>query len=273
MNFAEWTSNSGLIIGIAVVILLAVVEVVVINRRRNASNDFSLQRRSRILSPSEKSFFECLLSALSDDFYIFTKVAALDVVEASPSAGFWETRKMKKRLIGECLDYVLCKKHDLSIFGIVELENFEKREDQKSKVAREGLISAVCKSAHLRLFYFDIRQDYHGVDIRRLVTGKSARKRNQASPQQTSETMASHLTVDNSAYESYAKSRSCPQCNGELVTKVAVKGKHIGEKYLLCRKYPYCDYRTHVNDANILKVQEQQAAATPKPAYKDWSTG
>ncbi len=188
------------------------------------------------------------------------------MVEAGPSAGKFESRRIRKMLLGECFDYVLCKKHDLSIFGIVELENFEKN-DRSSAQNREILIGRICKSAHLRLFYFDTRQDYRGVDIQRLVTGRSSKQRKSVSHEPTGQ--PSHMTVDSSTYQMYAKNRSCPQCNGELVTKVAVKGKHIGEKYLLCRKYPYCDYRTHFSDNKILKMQESVAHA--KPAYKDWS--
>ncbi|MEM7359195.1 MAG: DUF2726 domain-containing protein [Pseudomonadota bacterium] len=241
---------------------------------RNKRNvDFAVQRRSRILSPAEKNFFECLVNALSDDYYIFTKVAMLDVVEMSPTAKFWESRRAKKRLSSECLDYVLCKKQDLSIFGVVELENFDKKSNQNEKVARERLINSVCKAAHLRLFYFDVRQDYQGVDIRRLVTGRSSNPILN-SPGGASK---SQFTIDNSSYAAFAKQRTCPQCNGEVVTKVAVKGKRIGEKFLMCRKYPYCDYRVAMNDKTVIqKIQQKDAReeeVAQRPGFRDWSAG
>ena len=277
MSFTELTNNGTVIAILALVIGLALVEMFVVNRRHVSKFSFALQRRSKMLTPAEKNFFECLVNALGDEFHIFTKVAMLDVVEPSPAAGYFEQRRIKKRLMGQCLDFVLCKKHDLSIFGVVELENFEKRDGQKDKVYREVLVSEVCKTTHLKLFYFDIRQDYADVDIRRLVTGRQAKRRteqSQAAYNPASAGPPSHLTVDNSHYEMYAKNRSCPQCNGEVVTKVAVKGKHIGQKYLLCRKYPYCDYRTQVSEQSLAKIQEQQTADAAKSAgFKDWSSG
>ncbi|NND81996.1 MAG: DUF2726 domain-containing protein [Gammaproteobacteria bacterium] len=271
MSFTDFTNNGTVIVVVTIIIALALIEIFVINRRHIPKYSFALQRRSKILSPAEKNFFECLVNALGEEFHIFTKVAMLDVVQATPAAGYFERRRIQKRLQGECLDFVLCKKHDLSIFGIVELENFEKRDNQKEKLNREVLVSEVCKTTHLKLFYFDIRQDYADVDIRRLVTGRQAKRR--AEPGQMSGS-PSHLTVDNSQYEMYAKNRSCPQCNGEVVTKVAVKGKHIGQKYLLCKKYPYCDYRTQVTDQNMAKIQEKQSAEAAKSAgFKDWSSG
>jgi ssDNA-binding Zn-finger/Zn-ribbon topoisomerase 1 len=172
---------------------------------------------------------------------------------------------------GECLDYVLCKKKDMSIFGIIELENFEKSDNQKNKAEREHLINSICKSAHLRLFYFDVRQDYQGVDIRRLVTGRSSR------PEQPESNGSSktQFTIDNSSYAAFAKQRTCPQCNGEVVTKVAVKGKRIGEKFLMCRKYPYCDYRISMNDKEVIKKihqkDNQDDQRMEAAGYNDWT--
>jgi hypothetical protein len=80
----------------------------------------------RMLCAAERNFFECLNNALSDEYYIFTEVRMLDIVESSPAATHIQTRMLYQGYTDECLDYVLCKKHDLSIFGVMELENFEK---------------------------------------------------------------------------------------------------------------------------------------------------
>lgn len=235
---------------------------------RGGVNDFELQRRSRMLTAAERNFFECLANALSDDFYIFTKVRVLDVVEPSPASSRLHRQSIRKSLSTECLDYVLCKKHDLSIFGIVELENFEKRSNAKQRVRREKLISEVCKTANLRLFYFDIRQDYQGMDIRRLVTGRSKRA---AKTEAVTPTHQTQLSSDGSSTTDYSRMRSCPKCHSEVVTKIAVKGKRIGEKFLMCRKYPYCDYQMSVTDAKAAKMEEKDKQRAAKPGFSDWS--
>lgn len=241
-------------------------------RNSSSIDEIALQRKSRLLSPAERGFFDCLIPALSEDFYIFTKVAMLDVVSPAPTAGYFEKRRLNKALKGQCLDYVLCKKHDLSIFGVIELENFEKRASRRDRSDREFLVNSVCKSAHLRLFYFDIRQDYKGVDIQRLVTGHSSKQKEP----ELSGSARSQFTIDNSSYAAFAKQRSCPQCNGEVVTKVAVKGKRIGEKFLMCRKYPYCDYRVAMNDRDVadsLNESDDTKDNVVRPGFKDWSAG
>lgn len=230
--------------------------------------DFAVQRKSRMLSTAEKNFFECLTNALSDDFYIFTKVRVLDVVESSPAATNIEKKSLMKKLVNQSLDYVLCKKHDLSIFGVVELENFEKSDDKKGKRNREKMVSEVCETANLRLFYFDIRQDYQDMDIRRLVTGRARTSSRHITP-----THQSQLTIDGASTSDFAKTRACPKCHSEVVTKVAVKGDKIGEKFLMCRKYPYCDYKVSHSDANVARIAQRKESIAAKPGFRDWSAG
>jgi len=226
-----------------------------------------LQRKSRIFSAAERTLFECLVNSLNEDFYIFAKFGILDAVEPSSSANWLHTKQLKSRLKDESFDYLLCKKSDLSVFGAIELENFDQDTNKKMRASREKLISTVCKSANIKLFYFDIRQDYREMDIRRLVTGKSA----PASDEKTSATHQSRLSVDSQSVSAFGHMRSCPKCHSELVTKVAVKGKRIGEKFLMCRKYPYCDYQLSMKDAEMQKMQQKEAQRAKKPGFSDWT--
>ena len=197
----------------------------------------------------------------------------LDVIAASPSASGFEKRKIRKHLNDQVLDYVLCKKDDLSIFGVIELENFDNKRRRSQRDERETMLNEICKSAHIRLFYFDLRQDYQNVDIRRLVTGFSSK---QKEPEVVG-VARSQFTIDNSSYAAFAKQRTCPQCNGEVVTKVAVRGKRIGEKFLMCRKYPYCDYRVAMSDKmvndQIKRESRREADNVVRPGFSDWSAG
>jgi hypothetical protein len=247
------------------VIILA-VGAAVFWRMLAARAELAIQRKSRLLCPAERSFFECLNNALNDEYYIFTKVRMLDIVEPSPAANRIQTRGLYQGYSEECLDYVLCKKLDLSIFGVVELENFEKQNDPKVREQREKKVSDLCKAANLRLFYFDIRQDYKDMDIRRLITGRS-----RPSSGQMSATHQSQLTIDGATVTEFGNARSCPKCHSEVVTKVAVKGSRIGEKFLMCRKYPYCDYKLPIDDEKVLKMQKKEQHKAAKPGFGDWS--
>ena len=237
------------------------------SRNKISVADLELQRKSRILTAAERNFFECLMNSLSDDFYIFAKIRILDVIEAGQAANWLQSKQIGIRLADESFDYLLCKKADMTIFGVIELENFEKGSDKKIRISREKLVSDVCKTANLRLFYFDIRQDYRSMDIRRLVTGRSSKSSDRASP-----THQSQLSIDGSSTSEIGTLRTCPKCHSEVVTKVAVKGKRIGEKFLMCRKYPYCDYQVSLNDAKVLRMQKKEASQkTKKRGFSDWA--
>ena len=256
-------------VGVAAWVLLTVITLLMlalayIYVRRPNSNDLPIQLRSQLLSPAQKNFFEYLVDSLSDDFFIFAKVAISDVVETSAIHSKGTSQLIYNRLNNRCFDFILCKKHDLSIFGIVELENFDANKSDNDKAIREKLITDVCKSAHLRLFYFDLRQDYRGVDIRRLVTGKSSKTGDNGLASVTAQ--PTQFTIDDSSYAAFARGRSCPQCNGEVVTKVAVKGKRIGEKILMCRKYPYCDYRASISDEDVIQKMQNNRVVQSKLA-------
>jgi ssDNA-binding Zn-finger/Zn-ribbon topoisomerase 1 len=256
--------------GVAASMLLILTLVYVFVRRRN-SYDLPIQLRSRLFSsPAEKNFFEYLVDSLSDDFHIFTKVAMLDVVEASTMASKGGSQSVHNRLNTHCFDFILCKKHDLSIFCIVELENVDAKKSEYDKAVRKKLITHVCKSARLKLFHFDVRRNYHRFDVRGLVTGKSSKTR--SSDLASVPTPPAQFTVDNSSYAAFAKGRRCPQCNGEVVTKVALKGKAIGEKALMCRKYPYCDYRVSMSDEDVIQKMQKNSAEEQEPAIGEGYT-
>ena len=233
------------------------------------ASKFDLQRKRSLMSAAERNFFEGLMKSLGSEFYVFTKMRVLDVLQAGADASWFQEQQIKLRLADETFDYLLCKKQDMSVFGVVELETFEKGTDRKMRAAREKLIGEVCKRANLRVFYFDIRQDYRSMDIRRLVTGKSARKKPESA--RVSPVKNVELSIDSASVTQFSDLRSCPKCHSDLVSKVAVKGKRIGEKFLMCRKYPYCDYQVSMNDAKFLKMQKQEKKKVKKAGFSDWA--
>jgi len=70
--------------------------------------------------------------------------------------------------------------------------------------------------------------------------------------------------------EAVEKIRSCPKCYSEVVVKIAVKGENIGEKFLMCRKYPYCDYQLPVKDVLLKQLQEKEEQRRGKAGYRNW---
>jgi len=226
----------------------------------------ALQRKSRLMNAAERTFFDRLIDNLSEEYFVFAKVRMVDVVETTPATTWMKAKKIRKALADQFFDYVICNQQDMSIFGVIQLEKFEDKSGKKADRQREETVADVCKESKLKLFYFDIRQDYQGIDLRRLITGKAVKKRTVASP-----THQSQLTIDGASVTDFSRLRSCPKCHSEVVTKVAVKGDRIGEKFLMCRKYPYCDYQVPLKDAKLQKSHNEQIKRDAKPGFDNWS--
>jgi ssDNA-binding Zn-finger/Zn-ribbon topoisomerase 1 len=210
----------------------------------------AVQRKTRMLSVSERKLFGSLVDALSDKYFIFAKVTLRDFIELSPAAKWLNLIQIRRELDTYCVDFILCKQADMSIFAVVELEHAERSVAAKisaKRMRRDKAIRRACDSANLKLFHFDVRPDYTDLDVCRLITGKS--KGDRSDEDRRSATHQSQLTIDNSSHSISGYARSCPKCRSEVVTKVSVKGRNIGKKFLMCRKYPYCDYRIAKKDS------------------------
>lgn len=235
----------------------------------SSKNKFPLEVRKRALSADEQNFLKCLERALGDEYYIMPHVRLLDISRFSKSASVIDQYVVNKKIANMCADFILCKKIDLSILGIVELEKFSKTTIAKQKERREKTLSAVCKAMGIKLFYFDGRQDYSGMDICRLITGRARR----SVSRKVVAVDPSMISVEESSMmqtASVEKIRSCPKCYSDVVTKIAVKGDNIGEKFLMCRKYPYCDYQVSVKDAVVKEMQRKEDVSRSKAGYRNW---
>jgi len=48
-----------------------------------------VQRKSRFLSAAERKLFDCLVDALSENYFVFSKVGMTDVLEPNSSISFY----------------------------------------------------------------------------------------------------------------------------------------------------------------------------------------
>ncbi len=265
-----WPLLVGLVTVCATVALFAWATVKYVRAKTVA-----VQCKTRMLSVTERKLFDCLVDALSDKYFIFAKVGLKDFIELSATAKWLDLNQIRRELDSYSVDFIVCKQADMSVFAVVELEqaaeaktkrrseNYSTKKNCATKrKLRDNAIARVCKSADLRLFYFDVRADYIELDICRLITGKS--KGDRSNEDRLLATHQSQLTIDNSSHSISGYARSCPKCHSEVVTKVSLKGSTIGEKFLMCRKYPYCDYRIAKKDLKRVKTIEQGESGKPK---------
>jgi len=247
--------------------LLIVVFVTMVNRyyRSYVRTGVTLRHKRHLLDVEERHFFHDLHKALSEDYLVFTKIRLLELSEFHADTKKLQRRFTYRELSTLCADFVVCNKTDFSIVGIIELERFDKTTKRRKK--RETLLSSICKELSIQIFYFDSRQDYQSMDILRVVSGSHASKKLHAVVDPTLVSVANDST---SVPRSLDAIRKCPKCYAEVVTKIAVKGQYVGEKFLMCRKYPYCDYQISMKELSIKALQDKKAESRAKGGYDKW---
>jgi hypothetical protein len=262
MNLSDfnlgWQALS--IVGVA---MLVGIWVVWSNVTYFLAKTIPVRRKSRLLTVSERNLFEGLVLALSDSYFIFSKVGIQHVIEQTPGASGLDVKRITEDIKEQHFDFVLCRQDDMSIFGVVELKYKGKGRESRKRRKRHKLLSRLCLSANLKLFYFDARQDYKSMDIARIVTGKS---KIAGSDRALAGTHSTQLSVEETSQSEAPNIKTCPKCRGELNTKVAVKGDNLGEKFLICSKYPYCDYRVLVSE-----FQKKLREESDSIGFDNWS--
>jgi hypothetical protein len=255
------------VIGLGFISLLVIVVACVFLLKRQPSM-LAIQKKSKMLSASKKRFFETLINDLGNEFYIFAGVGMRGIVELAATANRRQRKEALKEISDGYFDFVLVSPATMSTYAVIKLQDFGVK-NQNMRKARENAVTRICESANLKLFYFDIREDYSRKDITRLITGKPGRVGRPSIDHQ------SELELQSRSYTVDGHMRVCPKCRSELVTKIATKGSRLGEKFHLCRKYPYCDFRIAAKDNQAMESLDMEELkrkhkAANKKAYNNW---
>ncbi len=264
--------NVNTVIVVGVLLALLLVGAYVLRNALASKSRYAVQRRSRVLSNAERSFYEELCAAFDDEYAVLPKVEMSQILEPKSQLSRSAKSVISKALINEHFDFVLCSRQNMTVFGVIELEHSDSASGaQKSRQqkTRNEYISKLCENAGVRVFFFDARQSYKSVDLSRLIIGRSKLSEDEA---KMSPTHQSQLTIETPSNSVYGHSRSCPKCRSEIVTKVALKGSDIGEKFLMCRKYPYCDYRVALKDLERMReIEQKESKQAESDGYNNWS--
>ncbi len=251
-----------------VALIIAISFVVAFRKSRNrVPESFAgLRKKPFLLDPSYRALYDTLCDALDYEFHVFSKVCISELIARGPTVSERRFNRLSDSLNGQTFDYVVCKKSDLSIAAVIELESREKTTSASQAVQRSALIKQLCAAMKLKVFYLDADQRYRGQDLRRLITGQSQCAKPNSKESSTLEVATSWTDnlVTETEYDETALGglSSCPDCHSELVTKMAMKGPHIGERFVMCRKYPYCEYRVQLDEHKAL--QKQTDASTKR---------
>lgn len=148
---------------IFIVFLLILFLIIFYLRRKPPLKYKAVQK---IFTPSEQKFYHHLQQAVGDEFYIFAKVRAADVLLPVNAKDRSRWQSAFNKIACKHFDYVLCDA-ELSIVGAIELDDASHR--RADRVQRDAFIEWACKSAGVPLIRIKTAKKYDIKELRATI--------------------------------------------------------------------------------------------------------
>ncbi len=146
-----------------VIFLLIVFAILVLLRKKPP---LGYKRVEKIFTASERKFFIHLQQAVGNEFYIFAKVRAADVLlpKSAKDRSRWQSAFNK--VACKHFDYVLCDAN-LKIVAAIELDDVS--HGRADRQERDKFIEWACKSAGVSLIRFKTAKGYVPKELRQEI--------------------------------------------------------------------------------------------------------
>ena len=194
---------------------------------------------------------------LAPDFHLLTDVALTDLVHPLPDLPSRKQRHLRRAIEGRTVDFVLFRRDDLSVAGVLSFEGGSAGLDSFiEKVLDAAAIPVLDCSTKSPPSAEEIRGRLADLD-RRFAPGYSAQDEwGLGSPQPVGEegddwfaglgSSASPPVPPSPRPEQSEKDRTgsspllCPECGSDMIRRRMVRGPYAGREIWICTKFPSC---------------------------------
>jgi hypothetical protein len=114
--------------------------------------------RAEFLSPAETEFFRCIVQIYGSMAIVSPKVRLLDLAKPNEALGRRESKVALNRVSAKHVDFALLRPDDLSVFGVVELD--DRSHQRKSRVERDDFVDDVLRQAGIPVCRVKFRWRY-----------------------------------------------------------------------------------------------------------------
>lgn len=216
------------------------------------------QRSEGLFSPDERSFLSVLDQALGKGYRVFGQVPP--GVLLRPKKGLRERDRQKALSVleGLRLEFVVCRRRDLAVVGVVGWEGGSKKE----RVSKASLDEAL-REVGIPAVRFRSRSNFAVEELRTALARKIPPSAAENRPRSEDgwelgalDAAASagdwRLGQAGSARPAVAAKSSavpaaesvpsprCPHCGGEMQQRRATRGPHAGTLFWICSQFPRC---------------------------------
>lgn len=161
------------IYGAAGVLLLWLLIRVLPRRKLKRARTLPCQIKRILFSPEEQALFAVLKNAVADEFEVFAKIRASDVLAPHRNVGRKEAGELYQTMAGRRFAFVLCHKADLSVACVVELA--EHGTGRKAQDADDP-VALLCYAAGLPLIRIPASPYYDAIEIAQMVSDEVRRE-------------------------------------------------------------------------------------------------
>lgn len=201
--------------------------------------EFPYQRRDRLMTEAEGSFYQVLELALPNGEYrIFGKVRVEDLISVKTGLDRQTLQSFRNRIKSRHIDIVVVEHKTFKPVWAIELD--DKSHDSAKRKERDTFLDNAFEAAGLPLVRFKAKRSYTTADIQQTLgvgqTGETTSEVSLGSEESVEPVgEASSASRADDTLENF-----CPRCYAPLIKKRVRSGKHAGTEVMACSRYPKC---------------------------------
>lgn len=155
-----------------VIVSLGVLKVMVklLIALLTTQDDFPYVLQKTLFTAAERSFLGVLEQALDDDHRVFGKVRVADVLKVKSGLARKAWQAAFNRISAKHIDFVVCRKDDLSVAYLVELD--DKSHLKRKRAARDKFLVSATEAAGVRLVRVTAQKSYSVEALREVIRGE-----------------------------------------------------------------------------------------------------
>jgi hypothetical protein len=217
---------------ILVLVIVVAASLLLKLRFKPESLEYPYHKAHSLFTPAERSFLGVLEKAVGEKGKVLGKVRLADVV--SPITGLSRSDRQKafNRIGSKHVDFVLCKKDDLSPICAIELDdNSHKKSERKS---RDDFLEKALSAAAIPFIRFAVRASYNLQEVRSQIAEATGLELQPLGDVPRPKTAPGGEAVQPNP------GQTCPKCGSQMVLRKAASGKYAGRRFWGCSRYPEC---------------------------------
>jgi very-short-patch-repair endonuclease len=228
-----------LILFVIILVVLACLVVLKKYVKLGSPIAFPYQAKNSLCSPAERSFLGVLEQLINDKYRILLKVRLADLLEIEKGVSKSLRQSAFNRISRKHVDFVVCGKEDLSILGVIELD------DQSHKIAKrqecDRFLDSAMNAAGIPILHIQAQNAYSISGIRQQIQNRFEFLIKKAEPESLPLAKNSNdQKIIQPTSDDSETNGTCTDCGAPLVKRKAKRGKFAGKNFLACSNFPKC---------------------------------